>query len=286
MIQPMMQNAKGDGIRMQLAIWEGAGPTVLCIHGMTANCRCWDRIVAGIGPYCRIIAVDLRGRGLSDKPSQGYSVNRHVQDIDRLMQDQNMESVVLLGHSLGAYVCLSFAARYPERVRGLILLDGGGQLSRKQWDHIEMMIQPSLERLGQIFPSFDAYIENLKKAPVFQPWSSVMDTYFQYEIEEVEGGIRSRIDPDRIQKEVAQVRQIQALPLFSQIECSVLILRSTIGIFSRDDLVLPESAAQKMLETISTARRVDVVGANHFSILFQPFKKRDLAIADFLSDLR
>ncbi len=40
---PKMIKAKGDGVKIQLAVWEGKGKPILCVHGLTANCRCWDR---------------------------------------------------------------------------------------------------------------------------------------------------------------------------------------------------------------------------------------------------
>ena len=63
-------------IDIQLAVWEGEGENIFCIHGLSANCRCWDRIVSGIEREFRVLAMDLRGRGLSDKPPTGYSIAR------------------------------------------------------------------------------------------------------------------------------------------------------------------------------------------------------------------
>jgi pimeloyl-ACP methyl ester carboxylesterase len=283
MTKPVMKDSTGDGIRLRLAVWqEGEGPDVIGIHGLTANCRCWDRIAPALARHGRFVAPDLRGRGLSEKPPQGYSVAHHVRDIDHLMRRESIETAVLFGHSLGAYICLAFAARYPERVTGLILMDGGGALSADQWDHIELMIKPSIDRLGKVFPSFENYTENLKQTPVFQPWSHVLETYFQYEIEKVEGGIRSRIHPEHVQEEIANIRQTDVQSMFSQISCPVLILRATDGIFSQDDLVLPETVTEKMATIISNVRRVNIDGANHFTILFNPFQERDHAIHDFL----
>ena len=114
MTEWLMKRVKGDGVQIQLAIKEGKGKHVLCVHGLTANCRCWNVIVPRLTPAHTILAVDLRGRGLSDKPSSGYSLQHHVQDIHCLLEDIGLERVVLLGHSLGAYVSLVFAATYPE----------------------------------------------------------------------------------------------------------------------------------------------------------------------------
>ena len=93
-----------------------------------------------------------------------------------------------MGHSLGAFISLVFAAQYPQRVDRLILVDGGGKLSETQMAKVFAGIKPSLDRLGQVFPSFEAYLSLMKQAPYLQPWNSYMETYFRYEVEEVEGG--------------------------------------------------------------------------------------------------
>ena len=188
-----------------------------------------------------------------------------------------------MGHSLGAFISLAFAAKYPERTEKIILIDGGGQLTQDQWDHVTLAIKPSLERLGQVFPSFDAYVAQMKLAPFLQPWSQALDDYFQYESEAVEGGVRSRINPANIQEEAENMRQEEPAQHYSKVTCPVLILRATDGILSENDLVLPESAADKMVSEIPDARCVDINSTNHFSILLQPNEKRDRAIQEFLA---
>jgi pimeloyl-ACP methyl ester carboxylesterase len=283
MSQPIMRKVKGDGISLQLAVWEGKGNQVYCIHGLTANCRCWDVIASSLVPENSILAMDLRGRGLSDKPSAGYSLQHHIQDIRCVLDDIKQENIVFMGHSLGAFISLAFAANYPERTGKIILIDGGGQLDQNQWDKISLAIKPSLDRLGQIFPSFDAYVAQMKLAPFLQPWSQAMDNYFQYESEAVEGGVRSRIHPANIQEETQNIQQEVPSQYYPKVTCPVLILRATDGILSNDDLVLPESAVDQMVSEISDARRVDVTGTNHFSILLQPNEERDQAIREFLA---
>jgi pimeloyl-ACP methyl ester carboxylesterase len=278
-----MRKAKGDGITLQLAVWEGEGNPVLCVHGLTANCRCWDVIASSLAPDNNILSMDLRGRGLSDKPSAGYSLQHHIQDIFCVLDDLKQERIVLMGHSLGAFISLAFAASYPERTDKIILMDGGGQLTQDQWDNVTLAIKPSLDRLGQVFPSFDVYVAQMKLAPFLQPWSQALENYFHYESEAVEGGVRSRINPSNIQEEVQNIQQEVPSKYYPKVICPVLILRATNGILSRDDLVLPESAVDRMVSDISDARRVDIEGTNHFSILLQPNEKRDRAIREFLT---
>jgi pimeloyl-ACP methyl ester carboxylesterase len=280
----MMQRAKGDGVEIQLAIREGRGKQVICVHGLTANCRCWDVIASEMAPAHSVLSMDLRGRGLSDKPSTGYSLKVHVRDIFCLLEDLGLKQAVLMGHSLGAFISLAFAGRHPDRTEKIILIDGGGELTQEQWDKVGLAIKPSLDRLGQIFPSFAVYTENMKQAPFLQPWSQAIEDYFQYESEEVKDGVRSKINPDHILEEIQNIRDELPSQYYSKIKCPVLIIRATDGILSQNDLVLPEAAVEKMVSEIPDARRVDIKETNHFSILFQPNERRDRAIVEFLNE--
>ncbi len=284
MPQPIMIKSKGDGLKIQLAVWEGKGKQILCIHGITANSRFWDCLASALAPHHRVIAMDLRGRGLSDKPPTGYSIEHHCKDILALMNDQGLQRPVLMGHSLGAFISLVFAARYPQRVDRLILVDGGGKLSETQMARVFAGIKPSLDRLGQVFPSLEAYLAQMKQAPYLQPWNSYMETYFRYEIEEVEGGVRSRVHPKHIEEEARNLGKVDSSQFYSKATSPALILRATKGMLAEDDLLLPEDVADRMAREIPNARKVDIEGANHYSILFQPNKQRDQTILKFLNE--
>ena len=284
MTEPIMKKAKGDGVEIQLAIWEGTGKQIICVHGITANCRSWDVVASAIEPKHHVIAMDLRGRGSSDKPPTGYSLQHHLRDINCLMDDFEMERAVLMGHSLGAFISLAFAAQYPERTDRIVLFDGGGKLSQEQLDTIFAAIKPALDRLGKVFPSSDAYIEAMKSAPYIQPWSPAIEGYYRYEIEEAEGGVSCNINPAHIEEEAANIRKVEVDQFYSHVLCKVLILRATMGIVSQADLLLPEPVIERMTREIPNTRRVDIKGANHYAIVFQPNDVRDRAIMEFLEE--
>jgi pimeloyl-ACP methyl ester carboxylesterase len=278
----MMIKAKGNGIKIQLAVWKGKGKQILCVHGITANCRFWDCLASALALHHRVIAMDLRGRGLSDKPRTGYSIQHHCKDILALMNDQGLERPVLMGHSLGAFISLVFAARYPRRVGQLILVDGGGKLTKAQMAKVFAGIKPSLDRLGKLFPSLKVYLSQMKQAPYLQPWNSFMETYFRYEVEKVKGGVRSRVHPKHIEEEAKNLGKVDSRKFYKSVKAPTLILRATKGMLAEDDLLLPGGVADRMVREIPNAKRVDVEGTNHYSILFQPNKSRDQAILKFL----
>jgi pimeloyl-ACP methyl ester carboxylesterase len=226
--------------------------------------------------------MDLRGRGLSEKPPTGYSIDHHCKDVLALIDDLGLEKPVLMGHSLGAFISLVFAAQNPKRVDRLILVDGGGKLTESQMAKVFAGIKPSLDRLGQVFPSFENYVSLMKQAPFLQPWNFFIETYFRYEVEEVKGGVRSRVHPKHIEEEAQNLGKVDSTQFYTKVTSPTLILRATKGLLAEDDLVLPKDVAERMVREIPNARCVDLEGTNHYAILFQPNERRNKEILKFL----
>ncbi len=288
MPSPDLKRVPGSGdVTLQCAEWAGGDepPPVLCVHGLSANCRCWDVMAGALAPARRVLAVDLRGRGLSDKPPSGYSVAHHVDDLARLLDHVDLKRPVLMGHSLGALIVLRFAVQHPDRVSGIILVDGAGVLTPEQMARVMAGIKPSIERLGQVYPSFDEFLAHMRKAPFLNPWLPVYEVYFRYEAETVDGGVRSRVRLDSIMEELANLRGVDAGELYPKVSCPVLILKATDGMLSSDDILLPDEALERMLAEIPDARAEVLEGTNHFSIIFHANARRDEAVRRFLSDI-
>jgi pimeloyl-ACP methyl ester carboxylesterase len=285
MSEPIMEEVKGDGVKINLAKWEGSRGPILCVHGITANCRCWDVMANILAPEYRVLAMDLRGRGRSEKPDEGYNLETHLRDMNGLMDDLEIDRAVVMGHSLGAYIGLAFAAKYPERVDRLILIDGGGDLSQEQIDQAFASIKPALDRLQHIFPSIETYLEAMRQAPFIQPWSPATEIYFRHEIETTDDGVRTNIQPSHIAEEAGNIRQVKFAAFYPQVQCPVLILRAPLGLLSENDILLPEDAIERMIREIPDARRFDVNGMNHYGIVFHPHEARNQAIKGFLEGL-
>jgi pimeloyl-ACP methyl ester carboxylesterase len=109
-----------------------------------------------------------------------------------------------------------------------------------------------------------------------------METYFRYEVENVKGGVRSRVHPKHIEEEARNLRKVDPRKFYKRVKAPTLILRATKGMLAEDDLLLPKNVVERMVREISNTKRVDIEGANHYSILFQPNKKRDQATLKFL----
>jgi len=198
------------------------------------------------------------------------------------MDELKTEQTVLMGHSLGAFISLAFGAHYSDQVDSIILVDGAGKLSQKQFSHVFATIKPALDRLGKVLHPTDDYINLMKSSPFIHPWSPAIEGYYLYELENVAGGVRCNINPDHIQEEAGNVRKFEPDMFYSKVHSNVLILKATEGLVSQDDLLLPEPVVNGMVNKIPHAKRFDVEGVNHYGVVFQLHPKRDRAILDFL----
>ena len=103
---------------------EGPGPVVVLLHGFPLSKAMWDEQLAGIGSIYRVIAPDLRGFGESPVPEGVYTMDAMADDVVELLETLEIAGPVVVGGlSMGGYVALSLVARYPTRVKGLMLMD-------------------------------------------------------------------------------------------------------------------------------------------------------------------
>jgi 2-succinyl-6-hydroxy-2,4-cyclohexadiene-1-carboxylate synthase len=102
---------------------DGAGPSLLLLHGFTGSVHAWDEVCPDLAQDARLIRVDLVGHGQSSSPHDSalYSLDHAVQDLCSLLDRLGLERTDLLGYSMGGRVALHFAVHAPNRLRRLIL---------------------------------------------------------------------------------------------------------------------------------------------------------------------
>lgn len=123
----------GDGLRMYCRDYgpeRGASPVVLCLPGLTRNCRDFESLAAALAHDHRVLTPDLRGRGRSDRDPQwrNYQPLNYVADVSRLLQDFAVQRVIVIGTSLGGLVAMLMAAMQPGSLAGVVLNDIGPEL--------------------------------------------------------------------------------------------------------------------------------------------------------------
>lgn len=143
----MLKVDVGEGVALEADVWAGgAGIPFLLVHGLSSNRRTWERVAARLHELDHPVAtVDLRGHGRSDKPDDGYDFATMGDDLLRVLDAVGFPSAVLAGQSTGGNLVVDLAARAPERVDGVVGVDGGAlELSRQwpDWDDCRKALAP------------------------------------------------------------------------------------------------------------------------------------------------
>ncbi|GAB6987540.1 alpha/beta fold hydrolase [Nocardioides pyridinolyticus] len=117
-------------LRLHYLEWNSAAAdTVVLVHGINVQAHTWDPIAEQLAAHRRVIALDLRGHGLSDWAPDGYNISSFVADLDALLHHLGLLRVDLVGHSLGARVCIAYAGEHPDLVNRLVLSDTGPEVA-------------------------------------------------------------------------------------------------------------------------------------------------------------
>jgi pimeloyl-ACP methyl ester carboxylesterase len=116
-----------DRTRLRCLDWGTRGrPPLLFLHGGGLTARTWDLVCLALRDAFHCLALDQRGHGDSEwSPEMDYSPDAHLRDIEGLVERLRLAPLALVGQSLGALNAMRYAARHPERVRALVVIDAG-----------------------------------------------------------------------------------------------------------------------------------------------------------------
>lgn len=116
-----------DGLSLYYRSYGSGDDVVLCLPGLTRNCKDFEDLASHLSPRWRVITPDLRGRGKSDhdpKPAN-YNAAYYAGDIWQLLDQMEVRRVALIGTSLGGLISMIMAVQQPERLRGVVINDMG-----------------------------------------------------------------------------------------------------------------------------------------------------------------
>jgi pimeloyl-ACP methyl ester carboxylesterase len=112
-----------DGVRLHY-LHAGSGKPILMIPGWSQTAEQFRHQLEGLSDRYRVIALDMRGHGESDKPEHGYKISRLAKDVRDTLEALDLEEVNILGHSMGSSVIWSYYDLYgPDRLAKLLLID-------------------------------------------------------------------------------------------------------------------------------------------------------------------
>ncbi|MCX5199788.1 alpha/beta hydrolase [Streptomyces sp. NBC_00249] len=215
-----------DGVRLSCRDSGGDGTPVVLLHGLAGHAGEWEAAAARLSARHRVIAVDQRGHGASERRPADVSRGAYVADVVAVIAELGLDRPVLAGQSLGGHTAMLTAAAHPELVRGLVLVDAGPAAAGPD---TPKEIAEALGSWPVPFPSLDAAREFLGS----EAWAAGL--------EQRADGWYPRFDVDVMVAAITPVTLRPWWPEWEAIACPALVVLGQRGI-------VPAEESDRMLE--------------------------------------
>lgn len=253
-----------NGITLSYKEWPGEKGPLICLPSLVGQKDSFDGIAERLSPEYHLYALDLRGRGDSDKPEEGYGFSYHTRDILSFADALGWEYFAIVGHSFGATLGVYLASIRPMRVRALVMLDGGADPK----EEVLEAMRPAINRLGSTYPSMEAYLETMRAIPYYHPWNDALERYLRAEVACLpDGSVRSKSSPEAIARDLDVHFFYSMCVHFPTLQCPTLFVRPQNGLLGKKAHVMDEREAAAFVAWIPNCWRVDLPGVNHFTMV-------------------
>ncbi len=255
-----------NGIRLAYHHWPGrpGAPAVVCLPHLTGHKGSFAALAQGLAPDYDVYALDLRGRGDSDKPAEGYGFAYHARDVLALADSLGLAGFTLVGHSFGATAAVYLGSVRPDRVRAAVLLDGGADPKE---DTLKAMY-PTIHQLGHTYASPDAYLAAMRALGFFEPWSAAFERYFRDDVLALpDGTVTPKASAAAVERDLDLHFAYSMCLHFPALRCRTLFLRPERGLLGDRGHVFTEREARAITAHIPYCRWISVPDVNHYSLL-------------------
>lgn len=256
---------------------EADKPTIIMIHGITANAHAFDGVIhSGLFSNYHIICPDLRGRGLSSKPAFSYTLKDHAMDILGLLDHLGIEEATIVGHSYGGLLSAYLSTHYPQRVKRIVFLDAAAELNPNS----AKMLESIFGRLSKVYDSYDDFINTMKNAPQITEWDPYMESYYCADIQMREDGKVNTIPNLTNMSTVALgVVNNNWQQTFSSVKVPTMLVCARDH-YTLGEPLLPKQKARETAEMMADCR-LEFVDGNHQTMLYS---KNAVDVANLIID--
>jgi len=135
--QPQDRFVTANGLNFHYLDWGNAdAPPMLLLHGLCGNARYWDFFARSMKNDYHILALDQRGHGDSSW-TKSYGSRDYVLDLEAFVTALELDNIVLIGHSMGGINAIIYAARHPEQISQLAIIDIGPEITAAGIERME-----------------------------------------------------------------------------------------------------------------------------------------------------
>lgn len=261
------ETVEREGVRLACQDFGGDGQPVLILHGLAGQSSEWSRTADHLIPRFHVRALDARGHGRSEHQPSDVSRAAHVTDVEFVIDALIRQPVILIGQSLGGLTALQVAARRPDLVQSLVVVEANPDTidesavsdvvtSLRRWPVPFATREQAVKFFGGPSLAADAWISGLRQG---------------------EDGYWPSFDVEVMERTLREAAQRACWDEWDSIECPILIVVGERGI-------MPKGSGQVMTRRNAQAHLVEIAGASHDLHLDQ-LDEWDRALGQFLDAL-
>ena len=267
----------GDLVVHVLAQAPPGTPTVVALHSISSNALAWAPVARALAGQVTLLAPDMRGRAESAS-LRSTGLSDHVADVVRVLDHFGLGSTVLTGHAMGGFAAALTAASHPQRVRAVVLVDGGLRFtSPDTFDVDEVLhsiIGPAMDRLSMTFEDQAAYLRHWSAHPAMgplldSPAGSDLTDYLLHDLAGPLGAMRSTSSLECVRADWADLMSDPAtLSAIHTLQCRAHLFWAARGPLGQPQgLYSPERIQQARLPDDVEVTRLAV---DHYGLLLEP----------------
>ncbi len=255
-MEPREREIRLGGLRFHYLEWGASGfPALILLHGFGSHARSWDHVAEALADRFRILALDQRGHGNSDRAPHGdYTVRTMAGDVEAFTDALCPRRFSLLGLSMGGRISIAYTASHPSRVERLVLVDIGPEIAPEGLARIQTTVSNVPEELES---TAEAYQVLRAAAPRYS--EALLRHRLRHSFNRLPNG-KLAWKYDKVLRDQTRrgARHIPNLwPDIARITCPTLTVRG-----AESDVLSPE-IAKRMLETLKDGRLVEIPDAGH-----------------------
>jgi pimeloyl-ACP methyl ester carboxylesterase len=247
------------GLRLHYLDYGTQGrPAMLCVHGGAASAHWFDYVAGAFSAGYHVRALDQRGHGDSawvDPPAYAYS--DYAADLNAFVEKLDLRDFDLIGHSMGGMVSLFYTARYPGRVRKLVVVDTSIKLSEERLNSM----RERGAREGTQYKSRDELISRFRLRPGTSAPKDIVDRIAGFSARQFPNGSWQH----KFDRNVYAIREsIDGLPFWKEVKIPALLVKG-----DRSERITPEIYAA-VKERCPQVELAEVAGSDHHITLDNP----------------
>lgn len=232
-----------DNLLINYYCFNGQGKqTIIFLHGWKSESKIWQNVAERLGEETgKIYALDLPGFGLSPLPSKAFTVSDYVDIVEKFIAKLELKNVILVGHSFGGRVAIKLAAKKPDYLSKLVLVDSAGL----KIDHTAMKTKNILARIAK---------------PFFKPkfMSQAREVIYR------KIGAADYVSDPKLQKTYLNIIGEDLKIYLKDINVPTLV------IWGENDSATPVEMGKIINNSINNSKIVILKNADHFSFIDQP----------------